>query len=245
MEQNTPPAVEALVRSTGLIFAGTVVEQGRSSVPAVKPDENLIVVRVDRGLLVDSALGDLRGKLITVAVRDPKSFRIGQQAVFYTNSWIHGQGIAVREVEHANVEVQDTVAAAVARLPELHLTDRLQSASLVVHAEVTHVGPVERVSLDRNDALWRTADLHVIEVLRGAPRSPTVAYFPTSKHPEWARAPRLTERQRGVFALHPAAGSPIPSMAALPAGALVVLDPADFQPESRLADVKRLLESIK
>ena len=245
MAQSTRPPDESLVRSTGLIFAGTVVEVGRSSVPAVKPADNLIVVRVDRGLRVDKALGDIRGKMITVAVKDPKAFQTGQQAVFFTNSWIHGQGIAVREVEHADVQVQDSVAAVVARLPEIHLTDRLRAAVLVVHAEVTSVGPVQRVSLVRDDALWRTAELHVIRVLRGAPRSPTVVYFPTAKHPDWARAPRFTERQRGIFVLHSPSGSPNPSLAALPAGALVVLDPDDFQPESRLAEVEKLVGAIR
>jgi hypothetical protein len=245
MAQSTRPPDESLVRSTGLIFAGTVVELGRSSVPAVKPADNLIVVRVDRGLRVDKALGDIRGKTITVAVKDPKEFRAGQQAVFFTNSWIHGQGIAVREVEHADVQVQESVAAIVAKLPELHLTDRLRAAVLVVHAEVTRVGPVERVSLVRDDALWRTAELQVLRVIRGAPRAPTIAYFPTAKHPDWARAPRFTEGQRGVFILHTASGSPNPSLAALPAGALVVLDADDFQPESRLAAVEKLAEAIR
>jgi hypothetical protein len=163
------------------------------------------------------------------------------QAVFFTNSWIHGDGIAVREVDHAAPEVQDQVAAAVARLPEVHLTERLQRAVLVVHAEVSSVGPVERVSLDRNDALWRPAELNVRRVLRGAPRSPTIVRFPTSTHPDWARAPRFTTGQRGVFLLHSPAGNPVPTLAALPGDALVVLDPDDFQPESRLADVERLL----
>jgi hypothetical protein len=130
-------------------------------------------------------------------------------------------------------------------LPELHLSDRLRAAVLVVHAEVTRVGPVLRVSLVRDDALWRTAELNVLRVLRGAPRSPTVAYFPTAKHPEWARAPRFTERQRGVFILHAASGSSNPSLAALPAEALVVLDADDFQPEARLAEVERLIGEIR
>jgi hypothetical protein len=245
MAQSTRPPDESLVRSTGLIFAGTVVELGRSSVPAIKPADNLVVVRVDRGLRVDKALGDIRGKMITVAVKDPKAFQTGQQAVFFTNSWIHGQGIAVREVEHADVRVQDSVAAVVARLPEIHLTDRLRAAVLVVHAEVISVGPVERFSLLRDDALWRPAELHVLRVLRGAPPSPTIAYFPTAKHPDWARAPRLSERQRGIFILHAPASGRHPSLAALPAGALILTDPDDFQPESRLAEVEKLVATIR
>jgi hypothetical protein len=245
MAQATRLDDESLVRSTGLIFAGTVMELGRSSVPAVKPADNLIVVRVDRGLRVDKALGDIRGKTVTVAVKDPKAFRAGQQAVFFTNSWIHGQGIAVREVEHAEIQAQDSVAAIIAKLPELHLIDRLRAAVLVVHAEVTRVGPVERFSLLRDDALWRPAELQVLHVLRGAPRSPTIAHFPTAKHPDWARAPRFTERQRGIFVLHAPSSGRHPSLAALPAGALIVTDPDDFQPESRLAEVEKLVAAIR
>jgi hypothetical protein len=245
MEQNVRPPLEELVKTTGLIFSGTVIELGASSVGDVKAATNLVVVRVSRGLLVDKALGDLRGKTITVVVRDPNAFRVGEQAVFFTRSWIHGQGIAVREVDHANLDLQDQVTAEVAKLPDAHLTDRLRSATLVVRAEVASVGPVERVSLDRNDALWRKATLTVSAVLRGSPRSPTVVHFPTSKHPDWARAPRLTEKQRGVFLLQSPAGSPLPTLAALPADALVVLDADDAQPESRLADVERLLGTIK
>src|SRR5262249_37941842 len=153
-------------------------------------------VRVDRGLRVDPVLGDLRGKMITVAAAAPESLRVGQKAVFFTNSWIHGRGIAVREVEHMDVGEENMVAAAVSQLPQIHLHERLQSAAMVVEAEVVRIGPVERTSLERNAALWKAAELKVEKVLRGKPLKSTVVYFPTSDHPMWARAPRFKEGQQ-------------------------------------------------
>lgn len=49
-------ALEKLICSSSLIFSGTVVQRGVSTVPILQPSENLVVVRVDRGLRVDPLL---------------------------------------------------------------------------------------------------------------------------------------------------------------------------------------------
>jgi hypothetical protein len=239
-----PPTLE-LTLSAGLIFSGTVVERGTSTVPALPPSQKLIVVRVDRPLRVDPVLGDLRGKLITVAAIAPETLSPGERAVFFTNSWIHGRGIAVREVEHMDIREEDQVASTVSQLPEVHLRDRLRSAELVVDAKVTRISSVERTTFERNAALWAAAELKVEAVLRGTARESTVVYFPTSDHPVWARAPRFTERQRGIFILRAPSRNATPSEAALEADSFVALDPADFQPESQLAEVEKLLGEIQ
>jgi hypothetical protein len=242
-----PPArsVEELVHASSLIFTGAVVERGTSTVPAVPPNENLVVVRLERALRVDPVLGDLRGKMITVAANTPESLSPDQKAVFFTNSWVHGRGIAVREVEHVDIREEASVATAVAQLPQIHLGDRLKRAELVVDAEVVRISPVERKSFERNAALWVVAELKVDRALQGKPSESTMVYFPTSDHPLWARAPRFKERQRGIFILHAPSPNATPSEATLEAGSLVALDPADFQPESQLAGMKKLLAALK
>ena len=226
-------------------LSGTVVERGTSTVPDVPPNEQLVVVRVDRALRVDPVLGDLRSKMVTVATKAAESLRLGQKAVFFTISLVDGRGIAVRELEHMDIQEEDSVAAAVARLPQLHLSDRLQRSALVVDAEVTGISPVERTSFERNAANWAAAELKVLRVLHGSPVKSTVVYFPTSNHPLWARAPRFTERQRGIFILHAPSRSATPSEATLGADNLLALDPADFQPESQRQEVQRLLSTIQ
>jgi hypothetical protein len=238
------PTVLELTRSSSLVFSGTVVERGTSTVPAVSPSQRLVVVRVDRALRVDPILGDLRGKMITVAATAPETLTPGQRAVFFTNSWIHGRGIAVREVEHVDVREEDRVAAAVGQLPQVHLMDRLKSAELVVDAEVERVSPVEKRSPERNVALWADAELRVRRVLHGTATQLTRVYFPTADWPPWTTAPRFRERQRGVFILHQPDRDRTLSEPTLEAGSLIALDPADFQPESELHRVEELLATI-
>src|SRR5215469_14512341 len=95
------PSFDDLARQASLIFTGTVTELGASTVPLLPANEKLVVVRVDRGLRVDPVLGDLRGKLITVDAA-PRTLKVGQRAIFFTRSWIHGRGIAVHEVAHVD-----------------------------------------------------------------------------------------------------------------------------------------------
>jgi len=220
------------------------MELGTSTVPSVPPGQNLVVVRVDRALRVDPVLGNLQGKMITVASTAPETLSRGQRAVFFTNSWIHGRGIVVREVEHVDVQEEDRVAAAVAQLPQVHLMDRLKSAELVVDAEVTRISPVEKRSPERKAALWAAAELRVRRVLHGPATQSTQVYFPTADWPPWTNAPRFREGQRGIFVLHIPARDRSLSESALEAGSLVALDPADFQPESELPRVQELIATI-
>jgi hypothetical protein len=238
------PTMLELTVSASLIFSGTVVERGTSTVPTIPPGQNLVVVRVDRPLRVDPVLGDLRGKMITVAAAAPEQLNPGQKAVFFTNSWIHGRGIAVREVEHVDIQEEDRVAAAVAQLPQAHLANRLRSAQLVVDAEVLRTSAVERKSFERNVAHWVAAELKINRVLHGEPRGPTIVYFPTSDHPLWARSPRFEDGQRGIFILQAPVRDRTPSEATLEAGSWVALGPADFQPESELQRVQAALAAI-
>ena len=237
-------SIPASVRSAGLIFSGTVVERGKSTVPEVPDSPDLVVVHVDRGLRVDRVHGDLSGRLITVAPLSSEHLEPGDKAVFFTNSWIHGQGIAVREVAHVNVEEEGRVARAVSELPRMHLLDRLQAAELVVDAEVVDVKKLGRLTLIRDDALWSSAELQVLKSLRGPQPTEVMVCFPTSDHPMWASAPRFRRRQRGVFILHKPDRNNI-SQAALPADAFVALDPADYQPHGQLEPVQKLLAALE
>jgi hypothetical protein len=237
--------LQDLVRGSGLIFAGTVIEPGKSSVPAVRANPNLLTVRLDRSLRSDPVLGDLRGKTITVATQAPGALQVGDRAVFLTNSWIHGRGIAVREVEHLDMQDEGDVAAAVDELPRLHLMDRLRSAELVADAEVVQIRPAQQRGPERKAALWAEAELRIRKVLKGEPAQSTRVYFPTAEWPPWTNAPRFTQGQKGVFILHAPAQDRSLSERSLAVGSLVALDPADSQDESELEQVTQLLNAVR
>src|SRR5262249_52817975 len=133
---STTEDIDALTRASSFIFSGTVQSAGASNVAAVEPGDSLLLVRVERGLRSDPALGDIRGRLVTVKALSPDELPVGAQAVFFTNSWVHGDEIAVLERAHLGAERADEVADAVGRLPDMHLADRLRAAAAVVRAVV-------------------------------------------------------------------------------------------------------------
>ena len=62
----TTDSVEELTRASSFVFSGTVQDVGASNVPTVEPSDTTVLVRIERGLRTDPALGDVRGRLVTV-----------------------------------------------------------------------------------------------------------------------------------------------------------------------------------
>jgi hypothetical protein len=237
--QQEPINIAKLVHDSTLIFSGTVVALGVSSVANLPPQDNFAVVRVDRLLRSDSSL-DLRDKLVTVALRDRGELGSDTPAIFFTTDWIHGGGIAAREVGHINVQQEAEVAAEVALLPERHLAERLAGAALVVVAEVTRVEPTPFDVRWRNCPQWAEASLGSIEVLRGESKPGPMVLFPTSTRPTWIRSPRLKTGQRVILILRrPSDWPPLPE--SHPYDAFTALDPADVQPMKERPLVEKLL----
>src|SRR5580704_15956884 len=90
----------ALVKQSSIIFAGTVSEVAATSFAGVPKSAQTIVVRVDSVLKKPSAVSLKKGDNVTVEVKDPGAFQPGAQATFYTDGWIFGSGIAVKELRH-------------------------------------------------------------------------------------------------------------------------------------------------
>ena len=239
------PSIDDLARQASLVFAGTVTELGASTVPLLPASEKLVVVRVDRGLRVDPVLGDLRGKLITVDATAPRTLKVGQHAIFFTRSWIHGRGLAVHEVAHVDPGQEQETATAIARLPEQHLKERVESAELRVAAQVTHIGAARKSRQRRNAAFWAPADLRVDRVILGSRRQTTTVFFPTTQRPPWTNAPKLKEGQSGIFILHPVSRPSSAFFSDLDPGSLIVLDPDDFQADSQLSKVESLVAAVR
>jgi hypothetical protein len=236
------PELQKLVRDSSLIFSGTVVELGASSVANLAPRDNFAVVCVDRSLRCDAALGDLRRKKITVELLDQNGLQPDQRALFFTLNWIQGGGIAAREVARMETQQEDGVAAEVARLPERHLVERLADSTLVVLAEVAETRSTPFDIRWRNAPQWATASFRNVEALQGDPTEDIVVLFPTSGRPMWARAPRLKEGQRAIFLLHsPPDWPPLPNLGPnLTSAIFTVLDPADVEPVSKRPLVEKL-----
>jgi hypothetical protein len=224
-------SVADLTRASDLVFRGRVLELGSSAVRAVRASAQVAVVELSEALRADPVLGDLTGKPITVELLHPDELQVGEEAIFFTRDWVHGENVAVHEIAHVPVsgDAGAEVTSAVHGLPDLHLQSRLDSADLVVVAAVTSVTAVEGQSGRRQSPRWARARLTVSSVLKGRAGRQVDVYFPTGDDKTWRDCPRLTRRQRAVFLLHrgdPMAGEWLESPG-LPEDALTALDPSD------------------
>lgn len=247
----TDDALATLVQESTFIFAGSVVSRGASSVKTVPAAANLAVATFRRAFRVNPMLGDLDGRRITVRLAAGAKVARGEKLIFFANSWVHGEEIAVTETAHIpdNAAAEREVDDLVASLPARHLAERVASALLVVEGTVRAVdsaGIWEPVTEHAAD--WRQAWIAVTAVLKGSlppPRIPgsvaladgsVVLFFPESNDPVWRPWPKVARGQSGVFLLHPAE-RPLPQ----PPGALIAPDPADVLPTATLQEVRNLL----
>ena len=140
----------ALARQSSIVFSGTVSQLGAASFAGVPQSPNTIVVRVDTVLKKPSAISLKKGDNVTVELKDPSGFQQGTQATFYTDGWIFGSGVAVKELGHefnagggaaasggpageaALGQTQDQIS-------DQDLQNRLNSADFVVIGRVTEV----------------------------------------------------------------------------------------------------------
>jgi len=237
------PDLSDAVSASDLIFGGTVIELGASSVANLPAKDNFAVVRVERVYLSGAALGNLIGKRVTVALLDSADLNVNDRFIFLTVGWIFGAGIATREVTHKSAQNESEIEAEVALIPEHYLAKRLANALLVATANVTQIGQIPFDITWRNAPQWEFAYVSVGEVLSGkAPRVVTVL-FPSSNRPTWVHAPRLQRGQRSIFILHG-----VPDWTVSPktprVNAFTALDPADVQPESKRALIEKLLSQM-
>lgn len=216
-------SIEALVRSSGVIFTGTVIRTGDSTLPTLPPEERLAVVSVDRVLRLNRDVPDT----VTVRRKDDCALEAGERAVIFAQLWILGEGVAVREEAHLDAGEEEEVAAEVDRLPRRLLKERIDAAELVVAGEVVRIVP------DGGPADWAVAELKVAAVLKGRPREVVLVDFPTPGNPLWVRVPHFHLGRRGIFLLHHEDG--------LERGTLVAPDPLDVQPEQQWHTVRELI----
>src|SRR2546422_9974741 len=90
----------ALAKQSSIVFSGTVSQLGAVSFAGVPQSPQTIVVRVDSVLKKPPAVSLKKGDNVTVELKDPSAFQQGTQATFYTEGWIFGSGVAVKELGH-------------------------------------------------------------------------------------------------------------------------------------------------
>jgi hypothetical protein len=246
-------------KQSSITFVGTVSQVAATSLAAVPKSAQTIVVRVDSVLKKPAAVSLKKGDTVTVEVKDPAAFQEGTQATFYTEGWVFGSGVAVKELGHAAPPSggaaetgEKPVEQSPSEITDQGLQRQIAKADYVVTGRITDVHPwavpksaAPRYRTSEHSANWQEAVLQVQSVFKGPKlkRNRIVLRFPQSRDVAWVSAPRFEPGQQGVFILQKedVSGAPANSAAAK-ADVYTCLRPGDYLPMTDEARVRSLLK---
>jgi hypothetical protein len=254
----------APVQQANIIFAGTVSQLGGTSFVDVPKSPQTIVVRVDSVLKKPAAVSLKKGDNVTVEVKDPGAFRPGMTATFYTDGWIFGSGVAVKELSHAigpsgrkpsrtaGTEGK-SLGQIEGQLSDEELKQRVAAADFVVVARVTDVRPWTAPEIasvphrvTEHDPDWHDATIQIESILKGPKikKKKLVVRFPQCNDVAWAHSPKFEKHQEGIFFLtkDETSGAPVALLEGTEVNAYTCLRPGDWLPKSEEGRVRSLLK---
>lgn len=253
----------ALSKKSSIIFSGTVSELGATSFAGVPRSAQTIVVRVDSVLRKPQAVSLRKGDSVTIEVKDPSAFHQGMQATFYTDGWIFGSGVAVKELGYeigpASESVKATSVVERGRGPdqsqvsESELQDRIKAADAVVIGRVIDVHrwvipkslATHRVT--EHDPDWHEAVVEIQSVLKGTniKGDKVIVRFPERNDVAWVSSPKFEKNQRGIFCLNrdQVTGAPTAKWGGRQVNVYTCLGHGDSLPMTEESRVRTLLKN--
>jgi hypothetical protein len=215
---------EKLAQQAKFIFKGTVEKLKASTIPSVPLTDKTTIVRVDEILRAPEPLSYYGGQRITVQLGSREQLKKDEQAIFYTNSWIVGESLAVQSVGHTAVDTgskaaqkKGRAASAASDEADPTLQGQVADADAVVVGKVTSVRVLDEPSasgasnaastkqyqsVSEHSPVWHEAVIEVEDVEKGSniPKQVLVR-FPSSTDVLWYDAPKFQTGQEGVFLL--------------------------------------------
>jgi hypothetical protein len=212
-----------LASQSSFVFKGTVKKLKAATIPSLPVTEKTVVVSVDEIIRAPELFQSFAGSDITVQLGSRETVRKGEQVIFYTNSWMLGESLAVKSVGHTEVETaaagfgfESVNASEPAGAMSQRLQERIVDADTVVTGKVTDVRTVSPppTARGKKDALesfeavsehnpiWQEAVIEVADVEKGKGTSKQIVVrFPGSTDVLWSGAPKFETGQEGVFLL--------------------------------------------
>ena len=249
-----------LLGKSSIVFSGTVSQLAATSFADVPQSAQTIVVRVDSIMKKPPAVSLKSGDSVTVEVKDVSAFQEGAHATFYTDGWIFGSGVAVKELGHVLGQASEPVPApgagknAPGQLSDQELKERMSESDFVVVGRVTDVrkwnAPKKSGSplhVTEHDPDWHEAVVEIQSVLKGGQVKghKVVVRFPNQNDVAWTHSPRFTKNQRGIFCLNrdKASGAPMTKLGSQNVSVYTCLGHGDALPLSEEARVRALLKN--
>ncbi len=256
---------QELADRSRFIFRGVVQRLGAATMPSVPVTTRTGVVRVEEVLSAPTELGDWTGQEITTQFLGRQRVREGLEAVFYTNGWLYGEGLAVQSLGHEPIRATRAGLASASRGSASASGDRelrraLAQAEGVVTGVVTSVqAPPEQAvaaaadptlfqPVSEHDPEWMDAVVRVDSTKRGASEDSVVVRFPSSRDVRWCQVPKYHLGQKGMFLLHRESAPQLRlagrSGFATAPPVYSALGPHDFVPEQDIERVLTLLDDL-
>jgi hypothetical protein len=242
--------VEELSRQANFIFRGTAIERGAATEPSVPVDNRTLIVTVNEILKAPSLLQNYAGENITVQLGEGQSIRIGQERIFYTQSWIFGESIAVVALGHtaAGARASATAVAMVEAEPASALRERVDSAEVVVAGrvvEITEPTSSGTTRITEHDPVWQEAVVEVDDVAKGSladdQKKQIVVRFARSEDARWYQAPKFEVGQEGVWLLGDSRATAARAALGEEPGKYLAIDAADFLPKEQIEEVRSVI----
>ena len=251
----------ALMKQSSIVFSGTVSQLGTTSFAEVPKSAQTVVVHVEAVLKKPAAVSLKKGDSVTVEVKDPAAFQEGMQATFYTEGWIFGSGVAVKELGHELVPsgAAGKTAGAAEKAPvqtpeqfsDQELRDRINKADFVVVGRVTDVRrwnvpkSAKAYHVTEHDPDWHEAVVAVQSVLKGGKikGNKVIVRFPQRNDVAWVHTPKFAKNQQGIFCLNRDQTTGAPMTGGQKGNVYTCLGHGDSLPMSEEARVRSLLRN--
>jgi hypothetical protein len=217
-------SLKDLLASSGLAFVGTVQAVGESTVQGVPIDDRMVVVRVDRTLRAPPEVEIAPAGQVTVQLSgDLPKLKVGDEATFFANPAVYGEGLMVSEVgrmseepppasgaRFANLEEPTSgVDEALAELAQDAVLEHASQAEVIVRARVVRLEEAQAPELPReHDPHWWIATLEADLVAKGdAPGlgeggGMVTALYANSIDFQWREWIKPKAGQGGLWLLH-------------------------------------------
>ena len=247
---SVPPHIEDMIQVSSFIFMGTVRKFNAAAMPVAAITDNMVIVAVDEVFQAARTLGDYTGKNITVLLKDLGNVEVGQRMVFFTNGWLYGESIVVREVGKLLVQqeaarLRRQVIEGIKIVADKNLMRYIARAELVVAGSVIDVRqadiPQGRRDRSEHDPMWREAVIEIKSMEKGSfPEGTITVMFPNSMDIMWYKTPKFSVRQERIWILRrdkPFVDEEIE--------AYMALDPRAVHPMDQLNRIKRLIRRVQ
>lgn len=242
--------IDDLVRQSKYIIRGTIQKLNAATMSAISDTTNTVVARVDEVLQAPKTLDDYTGRDITIQLSTSRGVKVGQQAVFFTNSWLYGESIAVLEVGRVAARkdltgLRKQIADADQRIADQALQTRIDLAELIIVGKVFEARPVQkegqRGPITEHDPDWWEAEIEIESVEKGQfPETRIIELFPHSTDEMWIDSPKFHVNQEGIWILQ--RDQKVKGLPVLRIPGYTALDPLDFQPKDQLEYIRMLIK---